>query len=86
MLIRISPDGKEVLHLYDDKYNQITSKHSDMEITRATDVFFDNDMQVWKIRFLSNNEVLPVVFRNRERALKHERWILEKLLRRGVEV
>jgi len=85
-LIRISPDGSEVLHLYDDKLMEITSKISDVEVERATDVFFDNEDKVWRVRLLPRGvrcmeTVLAVSFKTRQEALDHERSILENDMR-----
>lgn len=85
MLIRISPDGGEVVHLYDDTINQITNKHSDVRIDRATNVFFDNVEKMWKIKMLVKGYLhgvcLPESFVNRADALEYEKIILEDLMR-----
>jgi hypothetical protein len=80
-LVRISPDGKEVLYLYDDNIAKITRKHGDMEVSRASDVFFDNEDKKWKIKFLHTNAVLAIPFDTREEAIAHERAVLENDLR-----
>jgi hypothetical protein len=85
-LLRISPDGKEVLHLYDDKLVEMTRKTSDIEIKRATDVFFDNEDQVWRIKFLPRGlkdmeTILAIPFGTREEALEYERGALENDMR-----
>ena len=80
-LIRISPDGSETLHLYDDKLNTMTSKIADVEIHRASDVYFCNRDKHWKIRF--KELVLPVMFRHRFQALEYERDFLEEYLKEG---
>lgn len=81
MLIRISPDGKEVMHLSNDKYNQITAKHSDMEITRASDVFYDNSSQCWRIKYNHTNAILIIPFATRQEAIDFEIATLENDLR-----
>lgn len=81
MLIRISPDGGEVVHLHNDKYNQITSKHADVEINRASDVFFDNSIKKWRIKFRHTNAVLAIPFDTRQEALDHEVALLENDIR-----
>ena len=83
-LIRISPDGKEVLHLYNDKLIDITSKTSDVEVTRASDIFFDNETSKWKIKILATEEILPVSFIHRGIAQDYEKIVLEDRLREGL--
>ena len=80
-LIRISPDGSEVLHLYDDKIAELTSKTSDIKINRASDVFFDNEDQVWRIKFRHTNAILMIPFETRAEALEYERLVLEQDMR-----
>lgn len=80
-LIRISPDGKEVKYLYDDDIYQAMSNHTTIEVTRASDVFFDNEDRVWRIKFLDSNTTLVIPFGSREEALKYERGLLENNLR-----
>mgnify|MGYP001814065504 FL=1 len=81
MLVRISPDGGEVVHLHNDKYNQITSKHSTMKIERASDVFFDNEIQRWRVKIRHTNAILAIDFATRQEALDHEHALLENDLR-----
>jgi hypothetical protein len=83
-LIRISPDGSEVVYVHNDViHSNVTSKHSDVEIQRATDVYYDNEEKMWKVRILAEpfNEVLPVKFYTRQQAIDYEVLWLEKLLR-----
>jgi len=80
-LIRISPDGSEVLHLYDDKVVQITSKTSDIKVTRASDIFFDNKDKVWRIKFRHTNAILALSFETRAEALEYEQLVLEQDMR-----
>jgi hypothetical protein len=82
-LIRISPDGKEVLHLYDDKICELTGKHSTLKITRATDVFYDNEIGKWRVEMLVAGYCLPESFTKRSEALAYEKKILEHRLRNG---
>ena len=80
-LVRISPDGKEVLHLYDDKVAQLTSKTSDIKVTRASDVFYDNESKCWRIKFRHTNAILALPFETRAEALEYERLVLEQDMR-----
>jgi hypothetical protein len=80
-LIRISPDGREVLHLYDDKIHEVTSKTCDTTVTRASDVFYDNDLGKWKVRFIDTGLLLPVAFKSREEAIEYEKEFLEEYMR-----
>ena len=84
-LIRISPDGSEVVYVHNDViHSNITSKHADLEINRATDVYYDNDEKMWKVRILKEpfNEVLPIKFYTRKQAIDYEVLYLEDLLRK----
>ena len=83
-LVRISPDGKEVLHLYDDKLMGMTSKTSEVEVERASDVYYDGKASVWKVKILATGEILPVSFGNRSMALSYEKIVLEGRLRDGA--
>lgn len=81
-LIRISPDGSETLHLYDDTVTELTSRISDMEITRATDVYYCNEDKGWKVKLLGDKPlVLPAMFKHRFEALKYEKEFLEEFLK-----
>jgi len=82
-LVRISPDGKEVVHLYDDNLFELTSKTADIEVERASDIFFDNEKKNWKVRILKTGEVLPASFKSREGAKTYEISVLESRLRTG---
>ncbi len=74
--IKISPDGKLVEGLYDDKFpwHELGGK---LEIARASDVFFDPASQRWMIKILHNQVVLPFHFKLREDAIAYERKYLE---------
>ena len=77
-LIRISPDGKEVVCLHNDFIHQVISKHSEVIIKRASDVFYDNKLRVWRVRILEpHEELLPQKFFDRESALEFEKKFLE---------
>lgn len=77
-LIRISPDGKEVVCLHNDFIHKIISKHSDVVIKRASDVFYDNKIKMWRVRILEPyEELLPLKFFSREEALEFEKRFLE---------
>lgn len=80
-LIRISPDGKETLHLYDEKVTDMTSQLADVKIHRASDVYFCNKDDHWKIKF--KGLVLPVMFYKRQQALDYEKGFLEEYLKEG---
>ena len=82
-LIRISPDGKEVVCLHDDFVHNIIRKHSDVEIKRATDVYYNNDEKMWRVKLLGEpwDEILPVKFFTRKEALDYERIYLEYLIK-----
>ena len=82
-LIRISPDGKEVVCLHNDFIHNIVKKHSEVNIKRATDVYYDNEEGYWRVKLLGEpfDEVLPVKFFTREDALTHERVYLEYLMK-----
>ena len=74
--IKISPDGKLVEGLYDDKFpwHGLGGK---LEIKRASDVFFDPASQRWMIKILHNQAILPFQFKLREEAITYERKYLE---------
>jgi hypothetical protein len=83
MLIRISPDGKEVVHIHNDTYNKITSEHADITINRASDVFFDNQEQKWRVKIRHTKSLLAITFDTRQDALNFEGKLLENYLRCG---
>jgi len=83
-LIRISPDGKEVVHLYDDEVIKLTSKTAEVQIVRASDIFFDNEAKHWMIRVLATGEILPATFKSRVLAMEYEKLVLENRLRDGL--
>ncbi len=74
--IKISPDGKLVQGLYDDKFPWYGLR-GELEIERASDVFFDPKEQGWKVKILCNQLVLPGCFKLREDAIAYEREYLE---------
>ena len=84
-LIRISPDGKEVVNIFNEFIHKITSKHSDVEINRASEVFYCNNNKGWKIKMLWRGKMhgllLPVMFKTRQEAIDYEIKFLEELLR-----
>lgn len=84
-LIRISPDGKEIKHLYDEDIVRITSETSDIKIKRASDVFFDNDIKKWKIRVVDDGRIVNMEFDTRSEAIGYEVDMLEKMLRMDSE-
>lgn len=83
-LIRISPDGKEVVNIHSDSIHKIISKHSDVVINRASEVFYDNLSKGWKIKMLLKGKMhgllLPVMFKTRQEAIDYEIDFLEALL------
>lgn len=83
-MIRISPDGKEVLHLYNDKLLPLDKLSGDIAVERASDIFFDNDICSWRIKILKTGEVLDTCFIDRETAKEHEVEVLESRLREGL--
>lgn len=76
MKIKISPDGKLVEGLYDDKFPWYGLRGK-LEIERASDVFFDPKEQGWKVKILCNQRILPKCFRLRKDAIEYEREYLE---------
>ena len=84
-LIRISPDGKEIAHLHDDKLTSLTRSTSKVEINRASNVFFDNDIKRWRVRVIGE-KLLPATFLERDTALAYEKIKMESKLRAGEEV
>jgi len=75
MKIKISPDGKTITGLYSDQFPW--HKLGKLEITRASDVFFDQRIQKWRVKLLHNFCVLPRQFKIREDAIAYEREYLE---------
>jgi len=75
-LIRISPDGKEIIFLYDDQVPW--ADLGKMQCSRASDVVFDEEKQAWKIVF-PNGKVVGY-FTKRESAIHHEIFLLEGAL------
>lgn len=80
-LIRISPNGGKVKYLHNDKLHEALKEHVDMEINRATDIAYDNEEKVWRIRLVETNVLLVIPFNTREEALEYERRLLENDLR-----
>jgi hypothetical protein len=82
--LRISPDG-EVQHLYDDTLSKITSKIcGGVKVTRASDVFFDEELQKWRVKLLTDpwkGRVLDRSFVTRKEAISYEVRVLEYLMR-----
>jgi len=76
MTIRISPDGKLIEGLYDDKFPW-HGLRGELEINRASDVFFDQRVQKWRVKILHNYRILPKSFKLREDAITYEREYLE---------
>jgi hypothetical protein len=76
MKIKISPDGKLIEGLYSDKFPWM--KLGSLNVTRASDVFFDEESQSWKIRLSRTKQLLPVHFSRREDAIAYERGFLEE--------
>jgi len=82
VLVRISPDGKKILHLHNDVItHKITSKIADIEIDRVTDIYFNNSMRCWRVLICDTGEILGR-FKTREEALEFERGFLEEKMRR----
>ena len=76
MKIKISPDGKLIEGLYDDRFPWYNLGGT-LEIKRASDVFFDPKEQGWKVKILCIQEVLPKAFKLRKDAIEYEREYLE---------
>ncbi len=76
MKIKISPDGKVVEGLYDDKFPWY-ALGGKLEIKRASDVFFDPEVQKWKVKILHSQFILPGSFTLRGDAIAYEREYLE---------
>jgi len=88
-LIRISPDGKEVVNIHNDFTHQITSRHADVEINRASEVYYCNINKGWKIKMLIRGHMhgllLPVMFHTRQEALDYEVEFLEEFIKQTHE-
>lgn len=82
-LIRISPDGKEVVCLHNDFIHNVVKRHADVEIKRATDIYYDNEEGVWRVKLLGEpwDEVLPIKFFTRKEALIWEVDFIEHLMK-----
>ena len=80
--LRLGPNG-EVQHLYDDTLSSITMDLcKDVEVQRASDVFFDNELKKWRIKLLTDpwkGRVLSRSFKTRSEAIAYEIKILEKI-------
>jgi len=75
--VRISPDGKNVKHIYNDALRSMDKALGDFTINRATDIFFDNVENAWKIKILEDGKILPNVFEHRSDALAFEHEYLQ---------
>lgn len=74
--VLISQDGKTAIGLYDDSIPY--SKLGEMGVTRASDVFFDDTVQKWRIQVFPSNEILPEMFDTRWKAIEFEVSYLQK--------
>jgi hypothetical protein len=72
--------------LYDDKIHRLTNKTSKTTVTRASDVFYDNELERWKVRFINTGLLLPIAFKSREKAIQYEKKFLEEYMRLRNEV
>lgn len=83
LLIRISPNG-DVTHLHTDALS--LKRLGPKEVHRATDVFFENATQSWRIRNLATGAVWPRHFESRKEAIKFEVDVLQSRLFEGYDV
>ena len=77
LVFRISPDGKQVVSLYSDALNLL--KHGQAQVVRATDVFFDEEVQKWRVNVFGAG-ILKEAFGRREDAIAYETEVLNRLL------
>jgi|ADurb_Val_03_Slu_FD_contig_123_9058_length_1829_multi_8_in_0_out_0_5 hypothetical protein len=78
----ISPDGKQAVGLYTDKFPW--KEFGPLEVTRATEIEFDAEKQKWLILLIFNRGeeksflYLSEEFDSREDALQYEREFLNE--------
>lgn len=79
--MRISPDGKTFKHLYNDDLQHTVDKAlGKVEVVRASDVYYNNEIGKWKIKI--NGDDLKGEFAARSTALAFEHaWLEEYHLR-----
>lgn len=75
--MRVSPDGKTFKHLYNDDLRHTVDKAlGKIEVVRASDVYYNNDIGMWKVRI--DGEDLKGEFSARSTALLFEhKWLEE---------
>ncbi len=81
VLVRISPDGKEIRYLHSDFMHSIISKIADLRIDRAADVYYCNKDHGWKVKMADTGLVLPFIGSTRQSAIDYEILFLEESLR-----
>lgn len=70
LVLKISPDGKDVVSLFSEVFP--VGFLGIVNITRATDVRFDNECGKWEIYIIQERRVLPEKFTKRSEAIEHE--------------
>lgn len=74
--VNISPSGN-FKHIYNDSLRSMDEAMGNFEVHRASDIYFDNALQCWKIKILATDEVLPEEFKDRAEALSFEHDYLQ---------
>jgi len=78
--VRFKADGS-VVFLYNDDHPAL--KLGKAEIERASDVYFDNERQKWRVHIRGEREPLKEGFEKRQDAINHEVEYLNKKLATG---
>jgi len=86
VVLRISPDGKEIVNIHNDFMQQVLSTLADLKIDRVSDVYYCNKDHGWKIKYLKTGLILPVMMKTRQEAIDYEVEFLEEQLRLPHEV
>lgn len=79
--VQISPDGKTFQHIYNDSLQSLDNALGEVEIHRATDIYFDNVDRLWRIKMLDTKEVLEQGFETRQEALDFEHEYLQERMK-----
>ena len=83
-IIRISPDGKELMFLYDDSLMEGENKR----VVRASDVKFHEEDQLWRVHELfadGSEKEHEEGFTSRAEAIQFEIGLLEARLEKNPE-
>ena len=89
IVLKISPDGKEVIFLYSDGMIDTLGDMGTVKVMRASNVRFDEKDQMWKVYIINDDgteQLVPKVqFKHRKDAIDFEIDVLQKLLKENSE-